>query len=165
MTDTSGVVPAIEGDRTGGPWVELWGDWLQCVYVLSARFRSLLEMWVAYIMFTVRTCGGKPFCPLLFGGRVSSLSSLCNPLPLFSAISLPACLNTPTVPVGVVGWLFGGAVYLARAIENSVQIGRTRSSSFEWLFLLTGFRAFESGIDCRILSIFAVNAALMLVAI
>ena len=32
---------------------------------LSARFRSLLGMWVAYIMFTVRTCGGKPFCPLL----------------------------------------------------------------------------------------------------
>ena len=33
MTDTSGVVPAIEGDRIGGPWVELWGDWLQCIYV------------------------------------------------------------------------------------------------------------------------------------
>ena len=33
MTDTSGVVPAIEGDRTGGPWVELWGDWLQHTYV------------------------------------------------------------------------------------------------------------------------------------
>ena len=26
---------------------------------LSARFRSLLGMWVAYIMFTVRTCGGN----------------------------------------------------------------------------------------------------------
>ncbi len=33
MTDTSGVVPAIEGDRTGGPRVELWGDWLQHIYV------------------------------------------------------------------------------------------------------------------------------------
>ena len=33
MTDTSGVVPTIEGDRTGGPWVELWGDWLYRVYV------------------------------------------------------------------------------------------------------------------------------------
>ena len=35
MTDTSGVVPAIEGDRTGGPRVELWGDWLQRIYVLE----------------------------------------------------------------------------------------------------------------------------------
>ena len=33
MTDTSGVVPAIKGDWTGGPWVELWGDWLQRIYI------------------------------------------------------------------------------------------------------------------------------------
>ena len=64
----------------------------------------------------------------------------------------------------MVGWLFGGAVYLERAVEYSVQIGRTRSSSFEWLFPLTGFRASESGINYRILSIVAVNAALVLVA-
>ena len=37
-------------------------------------------------------------------------------------------------------------------------------ASFEWLFQLTGFRAFESGIDCRILGIVVVNAALMFVA-
>ena len=61
---------------------------------LIACFRSLLGMWVAYIMFTIRTCRGKPFCPLLFGGQVSSSSSLCSPLSLFSAINLPACLNT-----------------------------------------------------------------------
>ena len=33
MTDTSGVGPAIEGDRTRGPWVELWGDWLHRIDV------------------------------------------------------------------------------------------------------------------------------------
>src|SRR3954468_23098816 len=60
----------------------------------SARFPSLLGMGVAYIIFTVRTCGGKPFCPLLFGGLGSSSSSLCSPLSLFSAFNLPACLNT-----------------------------------------------------------------------
>ena len=54
-------------------------------------------------------------------------------------------------------------MYLARAVEYSVQIGRTRSSSFEWLFPLTGFRASESGIDCRILSVIAVNAAFVFV--
>src|SRR3954467_14854410 len=60
----------------------------------NARFRSLLGMWVAYIMFTVHTCGGKPFCPLLFGGLGSFSSSLRSPLSLFSAFNLPACLNT-----------------------------------------------------------------------
>ena len=63
----------------------------------------------------------------------------------------------------MVGWLDGGAMYLARAIEYTVQTGWARSASFEWLFPLTGFRAFESGIDCRILGIVAVNAALMFV--
>ena len=64
----------------------------------------------------------------------------------------------------MVSWLFGGVVYLARAVEYSVQIGQTRSSSFEWLFPLTGFRASESGIDCRILTIVTINVAFVLVA-
>ena len=33
MTDTGRMVRAIEGDQTGGPWVELWGDWLHRVDV------------------------------------------------------------------------------------------------------------------------------------
>ena len=59
----------------------------------------------------------------------------------------------------MVGWFFGGAVYVARAVEYSVQIGWTRSGPFEWLLLLTGFRASESGVDCRILLVVAVNTA------
>ena len=55
-------------------------------------------------------------------------------------------------------------MYLTRAIEYAVQTGQARSASFKWLFPLTGFRAFESGIDCRILTIIIVNAALMFVA-
>ena len=54
-------------------------------------------------------------------------------------------------------------MYLAQAVENSVQIGRTQSSSFEWLFPLTRFRASESGIDCRILLVVAVNAVFVFV--
>ena len=27
------MVPVIEGDRTGGPWFELWGDWLHRVEI------------------------------------------------------------------------------------------------------------------------------------
>ena len=54
-------------------------------------------------------------------------------------------------------------MYLARAIEYRVQTGQARSASFECLFPLTGFRAFESGIDCRILGIIVVDAALVFV--
>src|SRR3954463_6465588 len=55
-------------------------------------------------------------------------------------------------------------MYLAQAVEYSVQTGRALSIPFEWLFPLTGFIASESGINCRILSVVAVNAALLLVA-
>ena len=55
-------------------------------------------------------------------------------------------------------------MYLAQAVEYSVQTGRAPRISFEWIFPLTGFIASESGINCRILSIVAVNAALVLVA-
>ena len=60
--------------------------------------------------------------------------------------------------------LVGGVVNLAGSIEYSVQIGWARISSFEWLFPLTGFGASESDIDCRILTIVAVNAAFVFVA-
>src|SRR3954462_12007049 len=58
---------------------------------LSARFRSLLGMWVAYIMFTIRTCGGNLFCHPVFSGQGSSSSLLCSPLSLCSAFNLLAC--------------------------------------------------------------------------
>ena len=64
-----------------------------------------------------------------------------------------------TIPIGVVGWLVGGAMYLTRAIEYTVQAGRSRRTLFEWLLPLTGFRASESGVDCRILIVVAVNVA------
>ena len=73
-------------------------------------------------------------------------------------------LEHPTIPVGVIGWFFGGAMYLARAIEYTVQTGRAQSVPLKWLFPLTGLRASESGINCRIFSVVAVNAALVLVA-
>ena len=33
VADAGGVVPSVKSDRAGGPWVELWGDWLQRIYV------------------------------------------------------------------------------------------------------------------------------------
>src|SRR3954462_10660583 len=72
----------------------------------SARFLSLLGMWVAYIMFTIRTCGGNPLCPLLFGGLGSRSSSLSSPLFLCSTRNLPACLNTQQ---SLLVWLAGSS--------------------------------------------------------
>ena len=54
-------------------------------------------------------------------------------------------------------------MYLAQAIEYSVQTRRALSILFEWLFLLTGFIAFESGIDCRVFIAVAANAAFLLI--
>ena len=54
-------------------------------------------------------------------------------------------------------------MYLAQAIEYSVQAGRALGISFEWILPLTGFRASESSVDCRIFSIIAVNAAFVLI--
>ena len=85
-----------------------------------------------------------------------------QPLVLVFGIQLAGLLEHPTFSVGVIGWLIGGAVNLTRAIEYAVQTGRARIASFERLFPLTGFRASESGIDCRILTIVAVNATFVL---
>ena len=87
--------------------------------------------------------------------------------PLFLAfrIQLAVLFEHPTFSVGVVGWLIGGAVNLTRAVEYAVQTGRARIVSFERLFPLTGFRATESGIDCRIFGVIAVVAALMSVTV
>ena len=54
-------------------------------------------------------------------------------------------------------------MYLTGAVEYSVQIGRARSGSFGWLLPLTGLGASESGVDCRILIVVAVNAAFVFV--
>ena len=67
------------------------------------------------------------------------------------------------MPVSVIGWPFGGAMYLAQAVEYSVQTGRALSILFEWIFPLTGFIASESGIYCRVFIAVAANAALLLI--
>ena len=99
-------------------------------------------------------------------GRRSGLLVVVAMLPLFLVfgIQLAGLLEHPAFSVGVIGWLIGGAVNLTRAIEYAVQTGRDRIASFERLLPLTGFRASESGVDCHILIIVAVNAAFILVA-
>ena len=114
-------------------------------------------------MFTVFTWGENFFCPPVFAGRGFASSSLCSPFFLAFGIQLAGLFEHPAFSIGVVGWLFGGAMYLAQAIEYSVQTGRALSILFEWLFRLTGFIASESGIDCRVFIAVAVNAAFLFV--
>ena len=87
-----------------------------------------------------------------------------QPLFLVFGIQLAGLFEHPAFSVGVVGWLIGGAVNLTRAIEYAVQTGRARIASFERLLSLTGFRATESGINCRVFGVVTVVAALVSVA-
>ena len=164
MADAGGVVPSVKSDRAGGPWIELRGNWLHRIDIPECT----LPLPFGYVC-----CVYHVHRPHLWGKTLLSPNVRWPGLLIIIAMQ-PPCLHFwrltccllehPTIPVGVISRLFGGAMYLAQAVEYSVQIGRTRSSSFEWLFPLTGFRASESGINCRILSIVAVNVALVLVA-
>ena len=84
-----------------------------------------------------------------------------QPLFLVFGIQLAGLFEHPAFSVGVVGWFIRGAVNLTRAIEYAVQTGWARIASFERPFPLTGFRATESGIDCRVFGVVAVVAALV----
>ena len=53
-----------------------------------------------------------------------------QPLVLVFGVYLAGLFEHPAVSVGVVGWLFLGAVNLARAIEYTAQTGRAGSASF-----------------------------------
>ena len=52
--NASGVVPSIKSDRAGGPWVELWGDWLNRVDVPECTLALPLGD-MGGVMFTVLT--------------------------------------------------------------------------------------------------------------
>ena len=54
-----------------------------------------------------------------------------QPLVLVFSIQLASLLEHPAFPVGVIGRLFGGAMYLAQAVEYSVQAGRAPGIPFE----------------------------------
>ena len=114
-------------------------------------------------MLTVFTLGGISSVP-----RVRMLGLLViiivQPLVLVFGIYFAGLFEHPAFSVGVIGWLVGGAVNLARAIEYAVQTGRAWIASFERFLQLTGFRATESGIDYRVLGFVAVVAALSFVS-
>ena len=63
MTDTGRMVPAIEGDRAGRPWVEFWGDWLYRIDVPERAFALPLGDMGNVYHLTVLTWGGLLLSP------------------------------------------------------------------------------------------------------
>ena len=76
-------------------------------------------------------------------------------------VELAGLFKDPTVFVGMIGRLIRGAMNLARPIEYSVLTRWTILVSFEWLLPLTGFRATESGVHCRVFGIFIIASTLV----
>ena len=87
-----------------------------------------------------------------------------QPLVLVFGINFAGLFEHPSVSVGVVGWLVRGAMNLARALQYTVQTGRSLIVSFERLLPLTGLGSAESGVYCRVFSVVAVAPSLMSVA-
>src|SRR3954471_3889884 len=106
---------------------------------------------------------GKPLLSFVVRRPGLLLVIAIQPL-VFMFGSYLACLLEHPTSVGVIGWPFGGAMNLARAVEYSVQTGRALVILFEWLFPLTGFIASESGIYYRILIAVAADAALLIIS-
>ena len=63
--------------------------------------------------------------------------------------------------IGCRSW---GAMNLTWAVKYAVQAGWARIVLLKWLFPLTGLRATESGIDCRVFGVITISAMLVFVA-
>ena len=87
-----------------------------------------------------------------------------QPLVLVFGVYFAGLFKYPAVSIGVVGWLVRGAMNLARALQYTVQTGRSLIVMLEWLLPLTGFGSAESGIDRRILGVVTVVPSLVSVA-
>ena len=105
VTDTGGVVPAIEGDRTRRPWVELWGDWLHRINVPQCTLPFPLgNMGCVYHVYHFHL-GRKFLLSSCVRRQVLLLVVAMQPLFLVFGIQLAGLFEHPTFSVGVVGWL------------------------------------------------------------
>ena len=64
--NTGRMVPVIEGDRAGRPWVELWGDWLHRIDVPERAFALPLgDMGSVYHVHCFNLGGGTSSDPFV----------------------------------------------------------------------------------------------------
>ena len=116
MPDTSRMIPAIESDRAGRPWVEFGGDVLYRIYVSECAFA--LPLWyvggVNHVhCFDLRWKFFLSSCVQLAGFVIVFALRW---LTLVFGVELAGLLEDPTFSVGVISWLIGGAIKLARPV-------------------------------------------------
>ena len=113
MPDTSRMIPAIESDRAGQPWVEFGRDWFYSVCVSECAFALPLwdmsdvdhvhcfDLWWKFLL--------SPHVRLARSILVYALRSL----PLVFGGELAGLLQHPTTAVGMVHRFSWGAMDLA----------------------------------------------------
>ena len=101
--------------------------------------------------------------PYVRWARLFIVALTGRPFPLVFGVELAGLFKDPTISVGMIGRLIGGAMNLAWPIEYSLQTRWTISISFEWLLPLTGFRATESSVDRPVFGTFVIASTLVLV--
>ena len=116
MTDTSRMIPAIKGDRTGRPWVQFGGDVLYSIHVSECAFALPLwdmsdinhvhcfDLWWEFFL--------SPCVRLVRFVLVFALRSL----PPVFGVEFAGLLEDPTTMVGMVRRFSGVAVDLAGPI-------------------------------------------------
>ena len=116
VSDTSWMVPTIEGDRVGRPRIKFGGNGLNSVYVSDGAFvRSLWDV----------SCINHIYCfDFWWEFFLSSSVRLTRLLlvltwrlpPLLFGVQLAGLFENTTLSVGVVCMLFGGAVDLTQLV-------------------------------------------------
>ena len=113
VMDTSRMIPAIEGDRTGRPWVEFVGDGLYNIYVSECAFALLF--WVMSDIDHVHYFYLRwkfLLSPRIWLARFIHVFALRS-LPFVFGIELVGLLEDPTFSVGMISWLVWVAMNLA----------------------------------------------------
>ena len=115
------MIPAIESDRAGRPWVEFGGDGLYSIYVLECAFA--LPLWdmsdinhVHYFDLRWKFLLPPPHIRLARFVLIVALRSL----PFVFGVELDGLLEDPTFSVGMICRFVWGAVNLTEFVKNFV---------------------------------------------
>ena len=129
--DISRMIPAIEVDRTGRPWVEFGGDRFYSIHVSECAFA--LPLWdmsdinhVHYFDLRWKFL----LSPHIWLARFVLVFALQS-LPFVFGIELAGLLEDPTFSVGMIGWFVWGAMNLAGPFKNFILARWTISAAFK----------------------------------
>ena len=113
MTDTSWMIPAIKGDRTGRPWLELGGDGLNGVDI--AECALALPLWDMSDIDHVHCFDLRwkfLLSPRVWLARFILIFALRS-LSFVLDVEFTGLLEDPTFSVGMISWFIASAVNLS----------------------------------------------------